>query len=159
MHAEAVVRLAAASDAAAIAAMSRDYIEQGLGWSWGPRRVLAAIRNPERNVAVIGSAPAVVAFGIMHYTDTHAHLELMAVHPSSRRRGLATALLGWLEKVALSAGAERIVVECRRSNDAARCLYLKGGYHERLIARGMYSAIEDGIRLEKWLRARAGGSS
>src|SRR6266702_2529161 len=33
------------ADAARIAAMSRDLIESGLGWSWGPERVARSIAN------------------------------------------------------------------------------------------------------------------
>ena len=43
----APVRLARLADAPAIATMSRDYIEQGLGWSWTVGRVERAIRDPD----------------------------------------------------------------------------------------------------------------
>ncbi len=39
-----------------------------------------------------------------------------------------------------------------RENVAARNFYGDHCYHERDIARGMYRGIEDGVRLEKWLR-------
>src|SRR6185295_5171045 len=35
------------TDAAKIAAMSRDLIETGLGWSWGPERVARSIANKD----------------------------------------------------------------------------------------------------------------
>src|SRR5262245_46038478 len=103
--------------------MSRDYIEQGLGWSWREGRVRRAIANRDTNVAVVGEPAAMVAFGIMSYSEEHAHLLLLAVRASHQRRGVGSAVLLWLERVAALAGMERILVEARRANDAARCFY------------------------------------
>ncbi|MBK8509861.1 MAG: GNAT family N-acetyltransferase [Candidatus Competibacter sp.] len=152
MLSETAIILAAARDAPIIAAMSREYIEQGLGWRWTTQRVLAAIRDPERNVAVIRGGGTVIAFGIMSYAEDYAHLELLAVLPTKRRQGLASAIVVWLERAARVAGIERIFVECRRNNDAARNFYHEHCYHERQLDKGMYRGIEDGIRLQKWLR-------
>lgn len=146
------VRLATRADAAEIARMSRDQIEQGLPWSWTEGRVAAAIQHPETNVAVIGERGALIGFGIMAYRDEVAHLLLFSVRPTNRRQGLGTRLLKWLEEVALTAGIERIVVECRRDNDAARNFYAESGYHEMAITKGYYRGLEDAVRLEKWLR-------
>ena len=147
------VELAIEVHAAEIAEMSRDYIEQGLGWGWTRRRVVRAMRDPETNVAVVVEQGSVVGFGIMRYRERHAHLALLAVHPTHRRQGVASAILRWLECVANVAGVERILVECRRSNAAARMLYLEHGFHERNIEHGMYSRLEDGIHLQKWLHS------
>lgn len=148
------VELAADDAVAQIARMSRDHIEQGLAWGWTDDRVRAALGDADTNVAVVRSGPRVQAFGIMRYRERHAHLLLLAVRPAERRKGLATAIVTWLESVAMAAGSEHIVVECRRSNADARCLYLDLGYHERRIASRMYGDREDGILLEKWLRPR-----
>lgn len=153
MIADVAIRLASGADAAAIAAMSRDNIEQGLGWSWREGRVRSAIADRDTNVVVVGAPPALAAFGIMSYSEQHAHLLLLAVHASHRRRGVGSAVLLWLERVAALAGAQRILVEARQANAAARCFYCEHGYHERHIERGMYSGVEAGIGLEKWLRA------
>jgi len=148
------VRLAALADAAAIAAMSRDNIEQGLPWSWTEARVAHAIRRPDTNVVVVGEPGALIAFGIMSYLEDDAHLLLFAVHAAQRRKGVGSAILRWLEKVARTAGAHRIRVECRRDNSAARNFYGEHGYHEFVIALGMYRGLADGINLEKHLRAQ-----
>lgn len=152
--ADASVRLAGPEDAAAIAALSRDLIEHGLPWRWREARVGRAIAAHDANVAVIGPSGAPQAFGIMSYRDDDAHLLLLAVHPAHQRQGLGSAVLVWLEQVARSAGAARIVLEARRSNDAARSFYNEHGYHERAIAPSMYGGAIDGVRLEKWLRPR-----
>jgi ribosomal-protein-alanine N-acetyltransferase len=149
------IRLATRSDAAEIAAMSRDQIEQGLPWSWTEGRVLGAIRNADTNVAVIGQPGAILGFGIMAYRDEVAHLLLFSVRPSHRRKGVGSALLRWLEDVAVTAGVQRVSVECRRDNAAARNFYAESGYHELAIAKGYYRGVEDAIRLEKWLHESA----
>lgn len=87
----------------------------------------------------------------MHYTDEDAHLLLFAVSQHHRRRGVGASLLEWLEAVARTAGLKRVLLECRRENDAARNFYGALGYHEQLIVRRMYSGVEDGITLEKWI--------
>jgi ribosomal-protein-alanine N-acetyltransferase len=152
MIADVAVRLAALADAAGIAAMSRHYIEQGLPWSWTEARVANAIHTPDTNVVVVGEPGALAGFGIMSYLDDDAHLLLFAVRRAHQRKGVGSAILRWLEKVARTAGAHRIRVECRRDNSAARNFYGEHGYHEFVIAKGMYRGLADGINLEKHLR-------
>jgi len=147
------VRLATPADAAGIAAMSRDYIEQGLGWSWTVARVERAIRDPNINVAVIGERDSIIGFGIMSYRETTAHLLLFAVRGSHQRKGVGSVILAWLEAVAAEAGIARIEVECRRENPAARNFYGEHGYHEQAISKRYYAGVEDAVRLEKWLAA------
>ena len=152
MIADTTVRLATLADAAEIASMSRDYIERGLPWGWTGNRVAKAIDNPDTNVAVVGPRGALVAFGIMFYAEDDAHLLLFAVRRSSRRRGIGTAVLAWLEAVARTAGARRIRAEARLDNLSARAFYRERGYVERGIRQGMYGGSADGVHLEKWLR-------
>jgi len=151
MITDTLIRLATRADAADIAAMSRDFIEHGLPWSWREGRIVRAIRDPDTNVAVAVDRRTLIAFGIMSYADRDAQLLLFAVRPSHRRRGVGSAVLHWLETVARNLGNQRVHVECRRNNVAARNFYAELGYLERVISRGRYLGIEDGIRLEKWL--------
>lgn len=153
------VSLASASDAVAIADMSRHLIEHGLPWTWGPGRVSKAIAASNVNVAVVREQQKLVAFGIMEYGEEDAHLVLFAVDPHHHRQGVGTAVLRWLEAAALVAGSKRIRVEARRDNVAARSFYNEHGYHERGIKLRMYSGALDGIYLEKWLGTHADGSS
>jgi [ribosomal protein S18]-alanine N-acetyltransferase len=155
MIADVAVRLATLQDAADVASMSRDYVEHGLPWGWQQARVARAIQDPSTNVAVVGPQDAVVAFGIMSYTEDDAHLLLLAVRRSSQRHGVGSAVLQWLETVAQAAGAQRIRVEARRDNHAARAFYNEHGYHERSIQTAMDASVLDGVRLEKWLQPQS----
>ena len=152
MITDITVRLARIADAAEIAAMSRDYIERGLPWTWTQDRVAHAIVDLETNVAVVGEPGALAAFGIMFHTSEDAHLLLFAVRRSHQRKGVGSALLAWLEAVARNAGAQKIRVECLSKNRPARLFYSEHGYHELTITKQMYRGIADGIHLEKWLR-------
>jgi [ribosomal protein S18]-alanine N-acetyltransferase len=147
-----LIRLATAADAVPIAEMSRQYIESGLGWSWTPARIAAAISDRSTNVALIDQPDGVLAFGIMHYAERSAHLALLAVDPAQRRRGIAARLVAWLEKCADTAGIERIRVEARSDNPEALAFYQKLGYVEVDRIARYYRGVLDAVRLEKTLR-------
>lgn len=149
------IRLARPADAARIAAMSRDFIEHGLGWAWDAARVARRIRHRATNVVVAESAADIVGFGLMEYRDLDAHLLLFGVEPVYRNRGIATSLLAWLESTAETAGIELIFLEARVTNTAARAFYKARGYRELTIVRRYYSGREDAVRIGKDLAAAA----
>src|ERR1039457_2591598 len=134
-----------------IAEMSRDYIEYGLGWSWTPARVLAAVGDRSTNTAVLGEREDIAGFGIMHYGDDTAHLALLAVRPNQQQRGLGALLISWLEKPGLVAGIERIRLEARSDNPNAISFYRKQGFRESGRIAGYYRGAVDAVRLEKRL--------
>ena len=148
------IRLADMRDAVAIARMSRDLIEQGLGWSWTPPRVRQSIADAQTNVVVVRAADAALqAFAIMRYRDDDAHLLLLAVQAARARQGIGSALMAWLEKVAVTAGVDRISLEARVTNAAARAFYARLGYVESQVRPGYYAGREASVRMAKdlWL--------
>ena len=148
------IRLALPDDAIRIAEMSRDHIEQGLGWSWTPSRVLWSIRHKSTNVAVIHEQGRLLGFGIMQYGEDTAHLALLGVQPSQRRRGLGTSLVAWLEKCALVAGIATVRVEARADNPRAIAFYREQDYRPAGIVAGYYRGTVDAVRLQKRLWSR-----
>src|SRR5512139_4019818 len=94
---ELSLSLAHAADAKAIANMSRELIEYGLGWRWTEHRVAASINADNTNVLVARLDNRLAGFGIMKYGDRIAHLNLFAVAPDYRRSGVGRQLLHWLE--------------------------------------------------------------
>ncbi len=147
------VELARFADASQIAVMSRDLIEHGLGWSWNRRRICAAIRNPDCNVAVIRNRNRLIGFGIMEYALDEAHLLLFAVHPGARRKHAGTQLLAWLEKTALIAGVQCINLETRADNHVGRRFYNARGYQVTGTVPGYYAGRENAVRMTHRLRA------
>lgn len=150
------VGLASSRDAREIAELSRGIIEHGLRWTYDRATVLRAIADPCVNVAVVHEGDRVLAFGIMQYGDTGAHLALLGVRPERQGRGLGRHVLAWLERPARVAGIRRVRVEARADNPGAIRFYERLGYREQARLRGYYSGVLDAVRLEKPLGASAG---
>lgn len=153
MLTDSPVALASITESIEIATMSRDYVEQGLAWTWTPPRVARAIRDRETNVAVVRLPDGLAAFGIMSYHRSHAHLQLLAVRTQFQRTGVGSAVLNWLEQVAEVAGLSEIRAEALRDNPAALAFYRKHGYQRIAFVPRMYDKTLDGVRLNKKLRA------
>ncbi len=144
-----MLRLATRDDAQLIAQLSRDRIEQGLGWSWTTLRVLRSIRDRETNVVVALEAGEALGFGIMKYHDDEAHLLLLAVRAERERQGVGTALVDWLERSALIAGVGRVSLETRATNASARAFYQHLGYREIQSLPGYYQGREACVRMAR----------
>ena len=153
MNEQLAIRLATPKDAEAIALEAMAEVEHNMGWTWHPDRVASAIYDPDTNVVVAVDCDVMAGFGIMEYEEESAHLVLFAVREGVRRRGIGSALLIWLEKVASVGGVFRIKVEARASNLAGRAFYRKHGYSESEIVPGMYRGNVDGVRFEKTVSA------
>jgi ribosomal protein S18 acetylase RimI-like enzyme len=142
------IRPAEPRDAQAIAAMSRDFIESGLGWKYDAARVMRAMRDRE-TLAVVACESAkgagrgtVAGFAIMEFGDERAHLVLLAVRPSHRRLGIGHRMLDWLLESARVAGMASIHLELRAGNDAARRFYRAMGFYETVLVPGYYRSGE-----------------
>ena len=143
---------ARAGDAARLAAMSQAHIESGLKPAWGAARMRWHVRDADSVVLIARSGATIAGFAIMRYGDDVAHLNLLAVAPAHRRRGLARALVQWLEETALTAGAFTIGLELRAGNEAARAFYRALGYRELGEIPGYYQGIESAIRMMRDVR-------
>ena len=143
------IRLATTDDAHAIAALSRDCIEHGLSWRYNPARVRALIRHPTVNVAIVHKHGGLHAVGIMEYGQTVAHLVLLGVQPTQRRKGLGRHLVGWLEACARTAGINRVDVECRADNPGAIAFYRAQGYRVQGVVSRYYGGAIDAVRLSR----------
>ncbi len=149
------------ADASIIAELSREYIEQGLRPAWTATRVRAATRRPETFVLTARAAhtgrwpsrETFAGFAIMVFGDETAHLNLLAVAPAFRRRGVARSMLQWLELSAVTAGVFQISLEVRAGNHEATQLYLAQGYLPLQRVAGYYQGVEDAIRMCRDLRA------
>ncbi len=146
------ITLSRPGDAHRIATLSRDTIEHGLTWSWTPQRVVRCIAAPDINVISAHQDNELVGFGIMFYGSRAAHLNLLAVDPLSRNRGVGHCLLNWLEDCAITAGLDRCQLELRESNKVAKRFYHAHGYAETERIQGYYQQRENAIRMTHSLR-------
>ncbi|HVL57224.1 MAG TPA: GNAT family N-acetyltransferase [Burkholderiaceae bacterium] len=146
------LRLATAADANAIAVMSRDLIEAGLGWSYRPERIRKLIEEPETAAVVACTAAGIAGFAIMHFGDERAHLVLLAVRREFQRQRIATRLVDWLTVSAMTAGIASLHLELREQNTAARAFYRACGFSETLRVDGYYRGDESALRMVRVLR-------
>jgi|SRR5580692_10722039 ribosomal protein S18 acetylase RimI-like enzyme len=147
----ATLGLARPTDAREIAEMSRDLIEQGLTWSWTPARVQHFICGTDSSVVVARREGRIAAFGIMHYGDEVAHLNLLAVATAHRRQGLGRQLMRWLTTTAIEAGVFRINLEVRSRNEEARIFYESLGFDALNVVQGYYQGREAALRMTRRL--------
>jgi ribosomal-protein-alanine N-acetyltransferase len=150
------LQFAQRSDAAMLAAMSRDLIEAGLGWRYRAQSVRQLITDAETVTLVARSGEAVAGFGIMKFGDERAHLVLLAVRQDFRRRGIARRVIQWLVESAATAGVASIHVELRARNTGAYAFYRTIGFAETLRVPGYYAGRETAIRMLRLLRTPAG---
>lgn len=104
-------------------------------------------------VVLEGNA-ALRGYAVMSVAASEAHLLNICIHPDWQRCGLGRELLGWLMAEAKLAGAERMFLEVRPSNDAALALYQTEGFRRIGTRRAYYRAAigrEDAAVLERRL--------
>jgi len=151
------IELARLADARRLAAMSQELVESGLRPAWSPSRITWHIRHPDSVVLTARTAGVVAGFGIMRYGDDAAHLNLLAVDPGHRRRGVARELVMWLEETALVAGTYIIGLELRATNESALAFYTALGYQEKERVPGYYQGVEQAIRMTRDVRSSLRG--
>lgn len=139
--------LARQRDSQQLAEMSRDFIEQGLGWSWTPARIRGKIRCPDNIVLVARSRGEIAGFAIMYVGVEEARLNLLAVTPGYRRKGIGRRLVEWLEESALVAGVSVVYLEVRAGAGAAQHFYRRLGYRQVQFVRGYYAGREAALRM------------
>ena len=149
------IALARPNDAPRLASMSRRLVEAGLEACWTAGRIERHFRHADSVVLVARAAGGVAGGAVMQYGDDAAHLNLLAVEPAWRRRGLGRRLLTWLEDTARGAGTFTIRLELRASNEAGRAFYAALGYRETGTVRGYYQGVEDAMRMARDLAVSA----
>ncbi len=76
---------------------------------------------------------------------------MLAVHPTYRNRGIGSELLGRFTEVALSIGANKIVLEVRIGSRKAIKFYQKRGFQIINLLEDFYTDGEDGYQLVRYL--------
>ena len=146
------LRIAQPDDAKAIALMSRDLIEAGLGWKYEPERIRRAMHDRDTVTLVACDRGQLVGFAIMEFGDERAHLVLLAVRPTHRRHSVGRRLIEWLIESAATAGLASVHLELRSSNEAARAFYRAMGFSETIVVPGYYRGKESAMRMVRVLR-------
>jgi len=147
-----VLDFARPTDAPALAVMSRDLIEAGLGWAYRSDRFARLISHDETVALVARANGRPVGFAVMEFGEERAHLVVLAVDPAHQRAGIARRMIEWLLKSAVTAGVTSVHVELRADNEPAFALYRSLGFSETLRVPGYYRGRETAIRMIRMLR-------
>jgi len=102
-------------------------------WSAAQFREELAGVPKRRKYIVAQDGDAIVGYAGIALAGDVADIHNIAVVPSFRRRGIATALLDQLEEWAVDKGVKALMLEIREGNAEALPLYEKRGY--RVISR------------------------
>jgi ribosomal-protein-alanine N-acetyltransferase len=106
------------------------------------------------NVAVVEPhGGPIIAYACLRLNPQESHLLKIAVAPACRRRGLASWLLKRCSHLAQRQNARTMYLEVRRSNRAARNLYVKLGF-KTIGTRAKYytDTGEDALLMMKRLK-------
>lgn len=151
-----VSRLSAGDDLAAIAELQRRSFTN----PWGADSIQWELANTDVARLYVATARdgAVVAYCACWLIFDELHINSLAVDEDVRRRGVARRLLREVFRDAIGAGARSATLEVRRSNEAARRLYLSLGFVVDAVRRDYYQLPrEDALIL--WHRHLAGPGS
>jgi len=85
----------------------------------------------QRFAAVPAGDGTVAAIGRVAVAEGWAGLTAMEVAPAHRRRGLATAIIGALARVAVDEGATNFYIQVDETNTGGRALYRRCGFTDR----------------------------
>jgi ribosomal-protein-alanine N-acetyltransferase len=103
-----------------------------------------------RRVTLVLEENGLLGFLVGQVVDIDWALENVVVATPARRRGLATQLVREFLRQATSAGAERVFLEVRESNLAARRLYEKLRFAKTGRRRAYYQEPEEDAILYGW---------
>ena len=109
--------------------------------------MVGEIKAKNANAIVAVEENEIAAFAVMRYSDEEARLNLFAVHPKHRRKGIGTRMIKWLEDAALTNGTGVVYLETRLSNEAARKFYKSLGYKVIQRIPGYYKGRETAVRM------------
>ena len=106
---------------------------------------------------VVECGGVLAGYTVVMVAAGEAHLLNLTVAAPWQRKGLGRALLAFALKLARDYGGEKIFLEVRPSNVAARALYASAGFREVTVRRDYYpaeSGREDAVVLGLSLEQR-----
>ena len=125
---------------------------------WTREMYLGELANPSVAFFLVArdAAGRIVAFCSYWRVAAEVHVNNLAVLPEWRRQGIASAMLTRVLAEGERAGATEVLLEVRRSNQAALDLYERFAFGVVGIRRGYYSQPpEDALVLRRWLKSGA----
>ena len=129
-----------------IAEMERAYFA---GDAWTEKMLLDTMASPFSWTVLAEEGGQVCGYACLMTLFETAELLNIAVDDTLRRRGVGGLLMNALHERAKELGAERVMLEVRRSNAPAIAMYQKFGYVKIAVRKGYYSDGEDADIMQK----------
>ena len=122
---------------------------------WSEAAMRGELQNPHGEIYVCCEEGAVLGYASIAFVLDEGSINNIAVLPQFRRRGIADALLYFLDGQADRRSLSFFTLEVRASNQAALALYEKHGYRPVGRRRGFYTKpAEDAVLMTKYYQMR-----
>lgn len=122
---------------------------------WDAARIGRRIRSPNSALVLAASGRYLAGAAVLDLLSEEAQLSLLVVHPHYRRIGIGSALLGWVETTASTAGLFTLQLKLEASNGAGRAFCFAHHYRERGRLPAFYPDGSPAIRLVRNLRVNS----
>ncbi len=148
------IRVATPADLPAMLALERT-AETAAHWSEETYNSIFRNGGPQRLAIVMETEAGLAAFVVVRIIGEEWEIENVVVGHEVRRQGIGSSLIRKLITRAHAKNAERILLEVRASNMAARALYQKAGFQVSGVRSRYYcDPIEDAISYTLDLKAK-----
>ena len=149
-EAEIIVRELKVEDSAAVAEMEQQIFAD----SWSEKSVLETVQQKQSVCFAAEKAGHLLGYLLAYHAADEAEIARIAVQKEARRQGAAGKLMQALEHYCEEHKMEKLLLDVRESNEAARSFYTKNGFVEDGIRQGFYvNPSEDAVLMSRQLGA------
>ena len=114
-----------------------DIEKRGYRFHWSTLNFTDCLAADYENMVLL-RADHIVGYGVMTVDVNECHILNLCIDPNFQRQGYGDALLQTILARAIVLGAEYVILEVRRSNTAAICMYHAAGFGQIGQRRGYY---------------------
>lgn len=149
-EAEIIVRELKVEDSAVVAEMEQQIFSD----SWSEKSVLETVQQKQSVCFAAEKAGHLLGYLLAYHAADEAEIARIAVQKEARRQGAAGKLMQALEHYCEEHKMEKLLLDVRESNEAARSFYTKNGFVEDGIRQGFYvNPSEDAVLMSRQLGA------
>ena len=149
-EAEIIVRELKVEDSAAVAEMEQQIFSD----PWSEKSVMETVQQKQSVCFAAEKAGHILGYLLAYHAADEAEIARIAVQKEARRQGAAGKLMQALEHYCEEHKMEKLLLDVRESNEAARSFYTKNGFVEDGIRQGFYTnPSEDAVLMSRQLGA------